>query len=151
MGCKRGWQIAFVFWSIGVASAQKSIIEIEVNQALGRQLNGNLYFVEGKDTAIRVRLDTAAQIDPNLTSLAIRRDGKDVVTLAPANYDGATDTVDFLCPSRTACGSWAAGSYIFAATVNGVKNSTEAYDFVSRIGLRILVRPVKANYNGVIT
>src|SRR3989442_8309 len=95
MGCKRGLQIAFaVIWSIGVASAQKSITEIEVNQALGRKLNGSLYFVEGKDTAIRVRLDTAAQIDPNLTSLAVRRDGKDVVTLAPATYDGGRQRHD---------------------------------------------------------
>ena len=42
---------------------------------------------------------------------------------------------------------------MFTATVNGVTVSTQGttYNFVPRIGLRILVRPVKANYNGTVT
>ena len=66
--------------------SQANITEIEINQALGRQLNGNLNFVAGKDTVIRVYLDSAVAIAPDKTSLAIQVDGKDLTTLMPPAY-----------------------------------------------------------------
>ena len=153
MGLIRGLSIAALVFSSAIPAFCQAITTIEANQALGRQLNGALNFVAGKDTAIRVYLDSAVQINTDQTSLAIQRDGQAIVTLTPPVYTAPTNTVEFRCPSRTACGSWAAGSYVFTATVNGVTMSTQGttYNFVPRIGLRILVRPVKANYNGTIT
>ena len=136
------------------AWCQPKITAIEVNQSIGLQLNGNLNFVAGKDTAVRVFLDGLATIDttPAQTFLNVFRDGNLIATVNTANA-GPTAAIDFLC-DRSACQNWAAGSYRFEATVNGgTKQTTDgtAYNFVPRIGLRILVRPVKANYGGVIT
>ena len=101
---------------------------------------------------VRVYLDTAVAIQADQTNLAIKRDGTDVVTLAPRPTTDAVNVVEFACPTRADCGNWAAGSYVFTAKVNGVTKSTEGttYLFQTRIGLRILVRPVKANYNGTV-
>jgi len=135
------------------AWSQPKITGIEVNQSIGLQLNGNLNFVAGKDTTVRVFLDAPATIDTTATQtfLNVFRDGNLVATVSTANT-GPTATLDFLC-DRSACQNWAAGSYRFEATVNGgAKQTTDGttYNFVPRIGLRILVRPVKANYGGVI-
>src|SRR5437868_4143442 len=135
-----------------LAHSQTKITEIEVNQAIGKQLNGNLYFVASKDTVVRVYLDGRATIDPTQTSLKIQKDGQDVAMLAPHPASDAVNVVEFLCPDRPTCGNWAAGSYLFTATVNGVSQTTDgtAYNFVERVGLRILARPVKSNYSGTI-
>lgn len=152
---KRGLSLFTLALSITAPAIAQSaqITEIEINQALGRQLNGALNFVAGKDTVVRVYLDTAVAIQPDQTSLAIQRDGQNIVTLTPRPTDGAVNIVEFLCPSRTDCGSWIAGSYLFTATVNGVTKSTDGttYNFVPRMGLRILARAIKANFAGAIT
>lgn len=139
--------------ALGVALAQgPSITELEVNQAIGKQLNNALDFVAGKNTVVRAFLAEAVTVDPANTKLVIERDGATVATLEPRTYEGPVSIVEFLCPTREACGNWAAGTYQFTATVNGATKATEsgAYKFVDRQKVRILVRTVKANYNGTI-
>jgi uncharacterized protein (TIGR03437 family) len=137
---------------LSLSSAQTSTIrEIEVNQAIGRQLNGAADYVAGKDTAIRVFLAATATIDPENTRLVIERNGTRVTELAPRPYPEPVAIVEFLCPTRAACGNWQEGNYRFTATVNGETiSTTTAIVFRERQALRILVRPVKANYNGTI-
>jgi hypothetical protein len=133
------------------AFGQAAIQEIEVNQALGKQLNGALNFVAGKNTAIRVYLSEETAVVPDKTKLVVEKDGTVVATLEPKGTEGPVKVVDFLCPSREACGNWAAGTYVFKATVNDVNGTSEGkeYVFKERQKLRIMVRPVKANYAGV--
>ncbi len=140
------------FGSLTLLAQAPSITEVEVNQALGKQFNGALDFVAGKDTAIRAFLAAPATIDPANTKLVIQRDGNTVTELAPRPYTDAVNIVEFLCPTRAACGNWQAGSYTFSATVNGETRSTApgTIIFKERQALRILVRPVKAHYKGTI-
>ena len=132
--------------------AQAQIGSIEINQGIGVQKNGARKFVAGKNAVVRAFLDAPVTVDKTTTSAAIVRDGAPVATLSPNAYDAPTATVDFLCPSRDVCGEWAAGSYAFSVTVNGVTKTTAGteYKFVERAGIRILVVPVKANYGGQI-
>jgi uncharacterized protein (TIGR03437 family) len=129
-----------------------SIDQVEINQAIGRQLNDKPVFVAGKDTVIRAFLNQEVTIDETKTSAVVKRDGQTVATVQPKSSNTPVKIVDFLCSSRAACGEWAAGSYTFEVTVNGVTKSTEGttYAFQPRAKLRILVRPVKANFGGVI-
>ena len=142
----------FIFLFSSFAAAQAQIDRIEVNQAIGIQKNNALKFVAGKDTVIRAFLTSAVIVDPAQTKADITRDGQAIATLQPNSYDGATSVVDFQCPSRAACGNWAAGNYTFAVMVNGVTKDTMGtnYSFVERGTLRILAVPVKANYGGVV-
>ena len=142
--------LALLTLTAAMAPAAGQVKEIEVNQAIGRQFQGALNFVAGKQTVVRALLDEAAAIDPATTSLLIERDGRRVTQLAPRYYEGPVATVEFLCPSREECGAWAPGDYLFTATVNGAKLSTEGrrLTFKTRQPLRILVRPVRANYGG---
>lgn len=152
-----GKRCGIMLWVLALAVpafCQPKITGIEVNQAIGVQLSGNLNFVAGKDTAVRVFLESPALIDTAVsqTYLNVFRDGNLVAT-AGASSAGPADTVEFEC-DRATCANWAAGSYRFEATVNGgTKRTTDGtvYNFVQRSGLRILVRPVKANFGGVIT
>jgi len=133
-------------------SQSAAITEIEVNQALGKQFKGALDFVAGKDTVVRAFLDSEVEVDPSQTKLSVLRAGADAFELQPKAYEGPVKIVEFICPTRQACSSWAQGSYSFTATVNGVSKSTEEtkYEFKVRAKLRIMVRPVKANYGGTI-
>ena len=135
-----------------VVAQSASIAEIEVNQALGKQFQGAMDFVAGKDTVVRAFLDSEIVIDPATTKLSVLRAGAEAFELQPKAYEGPVKIVEFLCPTRDACSSWAQGSYTFVATINGVSKSTEGttYDFKARARLRIMVRPVKANYGGKI-
>jgi hypothetical protein len=135
------------------AQTDVQIESIEVNQAIGVQLNNALKFVAGKDTVVRAILSQEVTIDPTRTSALVSRDGTDVALLEPAASTVPSRIIDFPCPSRAACGDWQAGSYVFKVLVNGVEKTTEGtdYTFVPRKGLRVLVVPVKANYNGTIT
>ena len=124
---------------------------MEVNQAIGKQLNGALDFVAGKDTVIRAFLASEATVDPATTKLVVERAGTVVTELQAVTYTKPVSIVEFLCPTRAACGNWQAGLYKFTATVNGVTLATTAtIDFKERQPMRILVRPVKANYKGTI-
>jgi hypothetical protein len=139
----------------GVVFVSPLLAEIEaiqVNQAIGVQKNNARKFVAGKDTVVRAILSAPAEIDPAQTRATIKRDGETVVTLEPSQSSSAVRIVDFVCPSRTACGHWAAGSYTFEVTVNGQTTSTAGttYDFVERGSIRILAVPVTANYGGTI-
>ncbi len=129
-----------------------AILEVEVNQVLGKQLNGALDFVAGKDTAVRAFLAGSTTVDAATTKLVIERNGTVVTELAAKSYDKPVTIVEFLCPTRAACGNWQEGTYNFTATVNGVTRSTTPGTIVfrERQQLRILVRPVKANYKGTI-
>ncbi len=120
------------------------IQNIEVNQVLGIQKNNGKKFVAGKDTVIRAFLKEKSTIDANKTSLVVKRNGTMVTTLSPKTVDGTTDVVDFLCPSATACGNWAAGTYSFEAKVNDDPMNVEGYEFKERATVRILAIPVKA-------
>lgn len=138
----------------GVASGQTFEIQaIEINQALGVQKDNALKFVAGKDTVIRAFLSAAVAIDPGGTAVEVIREGESIAALRPNSYGDPTAVVDFLCPSRAACGHWAAGSYRFDVRVNGVTKSTSGttYLFVERREIRVLALPVKANYGGVVT
>ena len=138
--------------SFGSAQAAVEIKEIEINQALGVQLNNAKKFVAGKSTVVRAILSADATVDAAQTSAVVKRDGQQVVKLDPKSSDKPANIVDFLCPNMQACGNWAAGSYSFEVTVNGVTKSTEGteYKFVERREIRVLALPVKANYNGTI-
>src|SRR6185295_2974947 len=108
-------RVRFAFLLLFVSSpllASVTIDKIEVNQAIGVQKDGHLNFVAGKDAVIRAFLSEAVTIDSK-TSATIRRDGKVVATIGPITHDEAANVVDFLCPTRATCGSWAAGSYQF--------------------------------------
>jgi len=146
------WLLCLAF-SVPIASAQTAAIsEIEVNQAIGKQFKGALEFVAGKDTVVRAFLDAEITVDPATTKLVVLRAGAESFELQAIAYDAPVKIVEFLCPNREACKNWAAGTYTFAATVNGVSSTTEGtvYDFKTRVKLRILVKPVKANYAGKI-
>ncbi len=139
--------------AFSVAGQELTIQSIEINQALGVQKGGALKFVANKDTVIRAFLSQEVTVNNETTSVAVTRDGTQVVSLAPRSYDTPVRVVDFLCPTLAACGNWAAGSYVFNVKVNGVEKSTDGtqYNFVERRSLRVLALPVKANYNGTIT
>ena len=143
--------VAFLCLNFLIHAQAPAITEIEVNQVLGKQFGGASDFVAGKDTVIRAFLGAEATIDAAATKLVIERDGTAVTELAPKAYDKAVAIVEFLCTTRAACGNWQEGSYKFTATVNGTTLSTStAILFKERQQLRILVRPVKANYKGSI-
>jgi hypothetical protein len=144
--------LAVLATASGTHTQSVAIESIEVTQGVGVQLGGARKFVAGKDTVVRALLASPITVDPATTSVAITRDGSPVVTLTPNNYDTPVSAVDFQCPSLLACGGWAAGSYVFAVTVNGSSRSTSGttYAFVERAPLRILAVPVKARYNGTV-
>jgi len=139
---------------VGAAAtaAAQSIQGIEINQAIGAQKDGNLKFVAGKDTVVRAIMDAPVTVDPSASSARIIRNGEPIATLAPRSTAAAGSIVDFLCPTRSACGNWAAGSYEFDVTVNGANRSTAgtAYVFHERGQLRVLALPVRTNYAGTI-
>lgn len=130
-----------------------TITEIEVNQAIGKQLGGALKFVAGKNTVVRAFLNAPVTIDPAQTKLAVDKDGKSAFVLEARAYTEPTAVVEFLCPSREACGNWDAGDYRFSASVNGASLSTgdTKYTFRVQQKLRILVRPVRARYGSTVT
>jgi len=138
------------FFLLALVPGAAQIQEIEVNQAIGKQFKGAMNFVAGKQTVVRAFLAEPAVVDPAQTSLLVERNGERVAQLAPRASEGPVAIVEFLCPSREECGGWAEGDYQFTATVNGSKRSTEgtAIRFQKRQPLRILVRPVRANYAG---
>jgi uncharacterized protein (TIGR03437 family) len=138
--------------AVPVFAQPASISSIEINQAIGKQLNGDAYFVAGKATAIRAFLASDVTVDPTQTNAVIQRGGQTIATLPPQNYSTPVHVVDFLCPSMDACGGWAAGSYVFQVTVNGVTLSTQGttYSFVVRKKLHVLARPVKATFSGTV-
>ena len=145
---------AFVLVATAVVYGQAPAIDtIEINQAIGVQKNGARKFAAGKDTVVRALLASPVTVDPGTTSATVTRDGTLVATLSPNSYRMPTSAVDFACPSRQACGNWAAGSYTFEVTVNGATSSTTGttYQFVERRPLRFLAVPVKANYGGTVT
>ncbi|HRW10803.1 MAG TPA: Ig-like domain-containing protein, partial [Caldilineaceae bacterium] len=125
-----------------------SIQRIEVNQAMGVQLNNELNFVANKPTVIRAFMNAAVTVNAQQTNVKVIRDGQTVTTLQPKNTDRPESVVDFLCPNLEACGNWAAGKYVFEVTVNGDTRSTQGtiYEFKERQGMRILAVPVKAKY-----
>ncbi|MEZ4736912.1 MAG: hypothetical protein R3E79_58265 [Caldilineaceae bacterium] len=125
-----------------------SIQRIEVNQALGFQLNNELNFVANKPTVIRAFMNAAVTVNAQQSSVKVIRDGQTVTTLQPKSTDRPESIVDFLCPNLAACDNWAAGKYVFEVTVNGDTRSTQGtiYEFKERQGMRILAVPVKAKY-----
>jgi hypothetical protein len=151
-----GWlSIFMIFMMIGHAYAL-DITRIEINQALGVQKDNHLNFVAGKDTVIRAFLSEAVVVNAAQTWAKVNKDGAQVVQLEPKSSDGAANVVDFLCPTRDACGKWAAGTYAFEVSVNNVvkkepaTGSTNTYVFKERKEIRVLVMPVKANYSGTV-
>lgn len=146
-------RLAFAIFLFAASSVSAAISEIQINQAIGVQKDGARKFVAGKDTVVRAFLTEPTAINHATTSARITRDGTTVTTLSPAGTDGAsTQVVDFLCPSRTECGEWAAGAYTFDVRVNGEFQSTSGvdYHFLKRAPLRVLALPVLANYGGTI-
>ena len=144
-----------------ISSVIKELKRIEqpwqINQVLGVQKGNALKFVAGKDTVVRAFLTEEVTVDSDATSASILRDGTEVATIYPKSYDKPTKIIDFLCDDSASCGNWAAGTYVFDVTVNGVNRkepqdgATYSYVFQERREVRILALPVKANYNGTIT
>jgi hypothetical protein len=130
------------------ASAQVTIQEIEVNQAIGKQFKGAMKFVAGKNTVVRAFLADNATIDGATSKVVVTREGATPFEMLPRSYGAPVNVVEFLCASREACGSWTAGKYTFAVTVNGTTKTTEGteFNFQNRAKLRILARPVHARY-----
>ncbi|MBI1875532.1 MAG: VCBS repeat-containing protein [Acidobacteria bacterium] len=89
------------------AQSGATISRIEVNQALGVQLNNARKFVAGKNTAIRAYMSEEVTVDSDETSLVIVRDGTTVATLKPRSYQQPTRIISFLCPTRAACSTGA--------------------------------------------
>ena len=138
--------------AVSAVAQTASIDSIEINQAIGKQLNSAANFVAGKATVVRAFLTADVTVDATQTSAVIRKDGQDVATIPPRSYSVPTRVVDFVCPSMDACGRWSAGSYSFQVTVNGATKSTGAttYAFVARQTLRILARAVRAKFSGTV-
>lgn len=160
--CFFGLKIWSVFFLIGIFAplsgagsvfAEMQIDSIQINQAIGVQKSSNLKFVAGKSTVVRAMLNESVMVDAGQTSAVIKKDGATVATLTPTPYSQPTNIVDFLCPSLSACGNWAAGSYVFEVTVNGKTKDTPGttYQFQDRAEVSILALPVKANYKGTVT
>jgi uncharacterized protein (TIGR03437 family) len=140
--------LAAVFTFLGASARAQSvsISQVEVNQAVGAQANNTRNFVAGKDTIVTALLASPVTIDTTQTTLTIQRDGRIVATLAPKMEGAAISAVEFPCPTRSTCGDWVAGSYVFTATVNGVTLMTPPTQFQARRALRILAVPIRANY-----
>lgn len=146
--------------SVGAVEDELEIEKIEINQAIGIQKDNHLNFVAGKNTVVRAIMTEPITIskrklalDGAATQAVVKRNGQVVTTLAPKSTDQPTRIIDFLCPSLSACGNWAAGSYEFEVTVKGVTESTAGTDYIfkERRSARILAVPVKARYHNTIT
>ena len=122
-----------------------TVTTLEVNQALGIQYMGAQKFVAGKDTAVIAYLSDPVEVDAAMQTVVVKLNGTMVATLTPNASDAPTNTLIFLCPSREACGKWAAGAYTFEASINGV-TSTASANFIERRTLKILAVPVKVAY-----
>lgn len=141
------------------AKAQEPAIEeIEVNQVLGRArlADGTLAavtkFVAGKETVVRVRLSGPVAVDSEgkTQTLEVSRGGETVVVLDPQPASAPASVLTFRCPTLSACGGWAEGTYAFAAIVGGATGTRSGVKFAARRPLRILAVPMKNNYGGVI-
>lgn len=127
---------------------QAAIKEVQVVQVLGKQFEDRKDYVAGKDALVRVIMSAPMQADPATQKVEIARDGAPVATL-----DAAADAADpsallFTCPSRDACGGWAAGTYSFEVKIGSETLKVDGVQFKDRQALRILAVPVKTNYNG---
>jgi len=152
--------MAVVFLVLGVWAGMGHALEIErveINQVLGMQKNQHLNFVAGKGTVVRAFLSEEVLVDSAASSAEVYRDDAQVTVLSPKSSDKPVRVVDFLCPSNEACGNWAAGSYRFSVTVNGISKTEPSEEasheirFLERKKIRILALPVRANYDGVVT
>ncbi len=147
--------IVMICLMIGQAYAM-DISRIEVNQALGYQKDNRLNFVAGKDTVIRAFLSEAVVVNAAQTWAKVNKDGTQVVQLEPKSSEGAVNVVDFLCPSREACGNWAAGTYTFEVSVNNAvkkepaDGSSNSYVFKARRPLNVLAVAIKGNFGGTV-
>ena len=123
-------------------------LDIEINQAIGRQPNGEQNYVAGKSTAIRVFLNEYVYADPSNQEVIVTRDGNYLTTLEPKNLPFPSKVLDFLCLppgcSQVADGQNSA-NYSFQANINGQTISTSG-TFVKQGKIRILVRPVTVTY-----
>ncbi|MBI5641740.1 MAG: hypothetical protein HZA17_15095, partial [Nitrospirae bacterium] len=159
LSVKKKLTILFVLLCLLVLSSSRQawadpqITGIQINQALGVQKDNHLNFVAGKSTAVRAFLNESVTVNDTQTLAVIKRTNEQIAVLAPKAYDSPTAVVDFLCPSLSACGNWAAGNYWFEVSVNGLKSNTDGiqYAFQERSEVRVLAMPVKANYNGTVT
>jgi hypothetical protein len=121
-----------------------TITDVEINQVLGKQLNGEKNFVAGKDTAIRVLLSGEVTVNFAAQQLVVRREDVVITTLHPAERAGTQASIlTFLC-DRAACDDWQAGEYAFEATVNGVTAQKTA-SLKSRREVRLLAVPIQVD------
>ncbi len=96
----------YLLFTLGTAWSQSlQITEIEVNQALGKQLNNSHNFVAGKDTIVRAFLSAPTVVDAAQTSLTIQRDGSAVVTLTPVTDTNAVSVIEFPVPAARLAGT----------------------------------------------
>ena len=135
----QAWKETVNFWGGNniICSSTASITGLEVNQAI--EWPGP--YVAGKATAVRVFLDQPVLSDPANQQVAVFRNNALVTTLALKRNPKPTNTLEFVCPTLSACGNWAAGGYSFQALVGGAAESATAA-FVEQRRLRILVVPV---------
>jgi hypothetical protein len=134
-----------------VASQTDGDFKVEINQAIGNQLQDAKNFVAGKPTAILAYMPSQVTIDEATSQAVITLDGTQVTTLKPKSSGSPVSVVEFVCPDMPTCGDWQKGKYEFEVTVNGATVKTDAYEFTDSKPLRVLAVNVKANYNGTVT
>ena len=144
----------FLFFSLplsGVIAQSPGAPEVEefqVVQVFGRQLIFDKIFVAGKDTVLRVVLKEPVNVDKQTQKVTVYVDGNESFSLKPNASKTPVKALEFSCPSRSACKSWAAGVYSFAISIGDNTQTVEGYKFIPTKGIRALAVPVLANYGG---
>jgi hypothetical protein len=121
---------------------------VEINQGLGNPSQPVQLYVAGKDTAIRVFLNSPVYVNPLNQQVVVKRYGIPVATLEPQWQPQPTNVLTFLC-YRARCDNWQAGNYIIEATVSGVSSQASVV-FQDQKTLRILAVPIIVDDRGVI-
>lgn len=119
------------------------IKEIEINQGLGRTF-GN--YVAGKDTVIRVYLNSPLKSDAQQQFVYVLHNGTPIATLYPIPTQYPDTTLTFICPTRDACGNWQAGNYTFDVNITGAYKQKTA-TFYDRRAIHLLGIPVRIKGN----
>ncbi len=120
-----------------------NITDMEINQALGVQKDGEQNYVAGKSTVIRVFLDAKVNVDPLTQRVVVSAFNiTDPTVLYPNNFPGKTNVLEFYCPpSDPVCGSWPADNYMITALVGDQSLGTNVI-FSETESVKIHVIPV---------
>ena len=131
--------------SSDIGAVKQPLVEytLEANQALGVLSAQRL--VAGKSTVLLAYLKEAIVPNEMTQKIVVSRNGTEAFTLTPQASETAVKTLVFACKDPEACGKWAAGTYSFVATIEGV-SVTLSGTFVKKRALRALAVPVTVKY-----